>query len=106
MKLRRRECWRRKMYLILCFRSEEVNEALSPDSPRVIWVGLTLINLKLSPDSALQCVLQGGFRGGLFLSLILSTHTHTHTLSGIPSSLLKRSTICGGTLWKHWAWLF
>ncbi len=79
MKLRWRECWRRKMYLILCFRSEGVNEALAPDSQRVIWGGLTLINPKLSPDSALQCVLQGSFRGGLFLSLILSTHTHTHT---------------------------
>ncbi len=79
MKLRRRECWRRKMYLILCFRSEGVNEALAPDSQRVIWGGLTLINPKLSPDSALQCVLQGSFRGGLFLSLILSMHTHTHT---------------------------
>jgi len=67
MKLRRRECWRRKMCLILCFRSEGANEALAPGTPRVIWVGLTLINIYLLPDSAVQCVLQGGFRGGLFL---------------------------------------
>lgn len=75
MKLSRRECWRRKMYLILCFRSEGVNEALAPDSPRVIWVGLTLINLYLSPDSALQCLLRGV---SVVVSFSHSCCSHTH----------------------------
>lgn len=80
MKLRRRECWRRKMYLILCFRSEGVNEALAPGTPRVIWVVLTLINIQLSPDSALQCVLKGVSMVVSFSdSFCLHTHTHTYT---------------------------
>ncbi len=101
MKLRRRECWRRTDVLDIMFQVRRGKWGFGTRLTEGYLGWPDTHNLKLSPDSALQCVLQGSFRGGLFSHSFCPrthTHTHTHTLSGIPSSLLKRFTICGGTL--------